>query len=429
MVTTRVFDMTSTAWLKKPRYVSSCGGTRSGKTFSIIQLLYLLCLGEERRQANPTVTSIVSESMPHLKRGAIRDFKTILQSDGVWDKSRWSETDKTYTFLNGSILEFFSVDNAGKVFGSARDRLFINECQHIDYEIARQLFVRTRSRIILDYNPTHHFWAMDKVESKDNCIRIHSTYLDNGFLSLEQIREIEDNKNDKNWWKVFGQGIEGTLDGLIYEFETIDALPPRNADKPQAQKNAEELYADSLQEIQGLDFGFTNDPTARVQIYADPKRKVAYIRERCYETHLQNKHIAEDLRKDKVGPRVEIFADCAEPKSIAEIQDEGFNIVACDKDAPVRSDKLKFQLQWMQGWKLYVTKDSLDLIDELRNYTWAKDKDGNTLNEPIDKFNHALDALRYALWSKYGVNAGSGQYSISVSSRKHQRNDTRHRHH
>lgn len=416
--------MTSDAWLKRPRYISSCGGTRSGKTFSILQLLFLNCVGEERRMARPTVTSIVSESMPHLKRGAIRDFKTLLQADGIWDASKWSETDKVYTFANGSILEFFSVDDAGKVYGSARDNLFINECQHIDYEIARQLFVRTRGRIILDYNPTHHFWAMDKVESKNNCIRVHSTYLDNDFLSDQQIREIEDNRSDKNWWKVFGEGREGTLDGLIYEFELIDALPPRNTNKPQAQKSDEELYADSLQELHGLDFGFTNDPTARVQVYADPKRKVAYIRERCYETHLQNKHIIENLQRDGVGVRVPIYADCAEPKSIKDIQDAGFNVIACDKDAPIRSDKLKFQLQWMQGWKLYVTKDSLNLIDELRNYTWASDKDGDLLNEPIDKFNHLLDALRYALWTKYGANAGSGQYNITINTKR--KNEARH---
>ena len=377
MRTTRVFDITSSAWLKKPRYISSCGGTRSGKTFSIIQLLYLQCLGEERRNAPPTINSIVSESMPHLKRGAIRDFKTILQGEGIWSDEKWSETDKYYRFSNGSIIEFFSIDNAGKVYGSARDNLFINECQHIDYEIARQLFVRTRGRIILDYNPTNHFWVMDKIECKDNCIRVHSTYKDNGFLTPEQVREIEDNQDDKNWWKVFGEGKEGTLDGLIFEFEQIDDLPVKTE-------------MDHLVEIQGLDFGFTNDPTARVQVVADSRKKILYVRERCYRTHMQNKHIIQDLQDDGVSRRVEIYADCAEPKSIADIQDAGYNIIACDKDAPVKSDKLKFQLQWMQGWKLYVTKDSLNLIEELRNYTWAKDKDGTLLNQPIDKFNHCF---------------------------------------
>lgn len=407
MNTTRVFDMTSGAWLRKPRYISSCGGTRSGKTYSIIQLLLLFLIGEEKRGASPSVVSVVSESMPHLKRGVIRDFKTILVSEGIWDEERWHESDKAFTFQNGGILEFFSVDNAGKVYGSARDYLFINECQHIDYEIARQLFVRTRKRIVLDYNPTHHFWAMDKVESKDNCIRVHSTYKDNDFLTDEQVREIEDNQKDANWWKVFGLGEEGTLDGLIYSFETIDALPDRDE-------------FSSLTEIYGMDFGFTNDPTAIVQVYADHKRKIAYLREVCYKTHLQNKHIVEELRSHGVGRRTEIYADCAEPKSIQDIKDGGFNVIACDKDAPVRSDKLKFQLQWVQGWELRVTKDSLNLLHELRNYTWEKDKDGEPTNSPIDKFNHILDAMRYALWTKFGRDAGKGQYSLLFGKKRHE---------
>ena len=129
---------------------------------------------------------------------------------------------------------------------------------------------------------------------------------------------------------------------------------------------------------------------------------------------MQNRHIIDDLREDGVGRYTEIYADCAEPKSIKDIQDGGYEVIACDKDAPVKSDKLKFQLQWMQGWKLFVTKDSLNLIEELRNYTWAKDKDGNLLNQPIDKWNHLLDAMRYAVWSKYGRNAGQGEYHIRV---------------
>jgi phage terminase large subunit len=133
---------------------------------------------------------------------------------------------------------------------------------------------------------------------------------------------------------------------------------------------------------------------------------------------MQNRHIIEDLQSDGVGRYTEIFADCAEPKSIKDIQDGGFNVIACDKDAPVKSDKLKFQLQWMQGWKLFVTKDSLNLIEELRNYTWAKNKDGETLNQPIDKFNHLLDAMRYAVWSKFGQNAGQGEYRISIKRKR-----------
>ena len=409
----KVFWKIYDACSAKPRYISNKGGTRSTKTYSTLQFLYILIPKVDKAG---DITSVVSESFPHLKKGAIRDFENIVGHPLKGD-SHWNETDHTWTFDNGAKLEFFSVDNAAKVHGSQRKRLFINEANHIEYEIFRQLAVRTSSIIFIDYNPASVCWIQKNIECRDNCILIKSTYKDNPFLSPEQIAEIESNKDDVNWWKVYGQGIEGTLDGLIYDFEQIDALPPKGADKPESQKTDEEKYADSLTEIHGLDFGFTNDPTARVKILVDHKRKHLYVQEQCYRTHMQNKHIIEDLRSNGIGRYTEVYADCAEPKSIADIRDGGFNVIACDKDAPVKSDKLKFQLQWMQGWKLFVTKDSLNLIEELRNYTWAKDKDGTLLNQPIDKFNHLLDALRYAVWSKYGRNAGQGQYSVSFGRR------------
>lgn len=401
--TTRVFEMTAAAWVKHPRYLSSCGGTRSSKTYSILQLLIIQHIGEAMRQEAAKITSIVSESIPHLKRGAIRDFKAILQDSKMWRQDRWSETDKIYTFDNGGQIEFFSVDNAGKVYGSARDRLFVNEAQHIQYEIARQLFVRTRGQIIIDYNPTHEFWAMTQVECRDNCIRIHSTYKDNDHLTPEQVREIEDNKTSGSWWRVFGLGEVGTLDGLIYDFEQIPALPDDRS---------------NLIEVQGLDFGFTNDPTARVQVLADKRKKILYVRERCYRTHLYNSDIIKDLQADNVDRLTPIYADCAEPKSIAEICDAGFNIIACTKDAPTTSDKRLYQIQWLQGWTLKVTQDSVNLIHELRNYCWLKDQDGNPVNRPIDGYDHCLDALRYATFSRFGVNAGYGEYNISSNKRR-----------
>ena len=399
---------------KKPRYISNKGGTRSTKTYSTLQFLFLLIPVVDQPG---DITSVVSETFPHLRMGAMRDFENIIGHPLKGD-AHWRESDHTWTFDNGAKLEFFSADTPDKVHGSQRKRLFVNEANHIDYEIYRQLAVRTSSIIFIDYNPASVCWIQQKVECRENCILIRSTYKDNPFLTQEQIEEIESNKNDKNWWKVYGQGVEGTLDGLIYEFELIDHLPPKGVDKPEAQKTDEEKYADSLTEIHGLDFGFTNDPTARVKILVDHKRKHLYVQEKCYKTHMQNKHIVEDLQQDGVGRYTEIYADCAEPKSIKDIQDGGFRVIACDKDAPVKSDKLKFQLQWMQGWKIFVTKDSLNLIEELRNYTWAKDKDGNLLNQPIDKFNHLLDALRYAVWSKYGRNAGQGNYYISIHNRR-----------
>ena len=411
MRTTRVFSELLKGFQSGARYIDSCGGTRSGKTYSCLQLLILLAMYD----TVPTITSVVSENLPHLKRGAIRDFREIMETEGIFDREAWNESDKIYTFPNGSIIEFFGADSPAKVHGPKRQRLFINEAQNIPYEVARQLFIRTTGTIFIDYNPVCAFWVHEKVQGSGREYSINSTYKDNPFLSPEQIEEIESNRNTGNWWKVYGLGELGTLEGLVYSFTLIDEMPPKGIDKPDKEKTEQELYADTLTEIQGLDFGFTNDPTARVQIYADPKRKIAYVRERCYRKRMTNGLIADDMRADGVGRHTEIFADCAEPKSIAEIQDAGFNVIACDKDAPVKSDKLKFQLNWMQGWSLYVTKDSVNLIRELRNYTWAKDRDGNALTYPIDNFNHALDAVRYALWTKYAERGNYGIYNISFN--------------
>ena len=394
--------MTVSAWKRTQRFVSSCGGTRSGKTYSNLQLLLYL----SDHDKTPTITSVVSETMPHLKRGAIRDFKSVMGEE--WRDDRWNKTDCIYTLPNGSIIEFFSADAPSKVHGPARDRLFLNEAQNISYEIARQLFVRTNDKIIIDYNPTHSFWANEIIEPRPECITIHSTFLDNynittgeSFLSENQRAEILANRHDRNWWQVYGEGKVGTLEGLIYTFEQIDRMPDDAG----------------LKEVWGMDFGFTNDPTAIVRCLVDTGRKVVYVDEKCYRTRMMNADIATLLTSEGIGPAVEIFADCAEPKSIAEIRTAGLKVLPSDKDAPVRSQKLAFQLQWMQGWQIKVTKSSVNLIKELRNYTWDKDKDGNSVNYPIDIYNHALDAMRYAIWSKFGKRS-TGAYTIGFNTNR-----------
>ena len=415
MKTTRVFSELLKGYQSGARYLDSCGGTRSGKTFAALQLLILLAMYDRE----PRITSVVSESFPHLKRGAIRDFKEILEAEGLFDRNNWNESDKVYTFPSGSIVEFFSADSPNKVHGPKRHRLFINEAQNIPYDTARQLFIRTEGAIFIDYNPVSEFWVHHRIQGSGREYSIHSTYRDNPYLSPEQVAEIEANRGESNWWQVYGEGKIGTLEGLIYDFDTVDALPPKDSGTPQAEKSGEELYADGLDEIQGLDFGFTNDPTARVQIYVDRKRKEVYLRERCYRTRMLNRDIIDDLRADGVGGYTEIYADCAEPKSIAEIQDAGYTVIPCDKSAPVGSDRMKFQIQWVQGWRFHVTKDSLNLINELRNYVWDKDRrTGEPSNRPIDKYNHLLDAVRYALWTKYGTDAGYGQYCIRPGGRR-----------
>lgn len=392
MITTPVYNRTRDAIQKTSRFVSSCGGTRSGKTFANLQLIFEIAALAQ----TPKLISVVSETFPHLKRGAIRDFAIALGDH--YDPRCWNKSESTYNLPNGSVIEFFSADAPSKVHGPARDHLFLNEIQNIPYEIARQLFVRTRGLVLMDYNPTASFWGNEIIEAREDCVTVHSTYKDNTHLTPEQIREIESNKLDPNWWKVYGLGEFGTLEGVIYSFETIDALPDPAG----------------LKESWGIDFGFTHDPTAIVRVLADTARKIAYVDQRCYQTGMLNSDIAAALREENIPRHIHIWADAAEPKSIAEIGlDTGLNVQACDKSAPTTSSRLTFQLQWMQGWRLYFTKSSVDLIKEGRNYSWAKDRDGRLTNTPIDLWNHALDAMRYALWSEHSQPAGNYAFGFS----------------
>ena len=396
MIYTPVYYKTMEAICKTDRFVSSRGGTRSGKTFANLQALFELAVQDRQ----PTLTSVVSETFPHLKRGAIRDFQDALGD--YWQESCWSKGESIYTLPNGSQIEFFSADAPAKVHGPARDRLFLNEIQNIPYETARQLFVRTRGLILMDYNPTASFWGNEQVEVRPDCVTISSTYRDNSYLTPEQVREIEANRDDANWWTVYGLGKFGTLEGLIYQFEQIDEMPD----------------PDGLREVWGMDFGFTHDPTAIVRILADTGRKIAYIDEQAYDTGMLNAAIASRLLDAGARSGVNIWADAAEPKSIAEIGNvSGLTIRPCDKGAPVKSDKRKFQIQWMQGWQLRPTKRSVNWIKEARNYTWAKDRNGNLTGFPIDGWDHLLDATRYGLFSEFADRAQEGQYSFTSGHR------------
>lgn len=392
MTYTPVYERTMDAIIRTGRYVSSCGGTRSGKTIANLQAVFELAA----QDTAPTITSVVSETFPHLKRGAIRDFPMAVGD--AFNPLYWNKSESIYTFPhNGAQIEFFSADAPGKVHGPARDRLFLNEVQNIPHEIARQLFIRTRGLIILDYNPTASFWCNETIEPREDCITVHSTYKDNYFLTPEQVAEIEANKGDSNWWKVYGLGEFGSLEGVIYDFDLVDAMPS----------------AVGRREVWGMDFGFTHDPTAIVRVVADTGRREAWVEQKAYRTGMLNRDITAVLREAGIPRHVRIWADAAEPKAIAEIgHDTGLQVVPSNKTAPSNHDRLTFQLQWMQGWRLHFTKGSVDLIKEGRNYTWAKDRDGRLLNVPIDTWNHALDAMRYAIYSEFAASA-SGNYNLS----------------
>lgn len=345
------------------------GGTRSGKTWSLLQLCYTIAELWEG-----VIISVVGETIPFLKRGAIRDFRTMMGA--VWDADNWNASDKVYTLPNNSQIEFFSADNEGKVHGSARDVLFVNECYFIPYEIYRQLAVRTRKAIMLDYNPRSRFWVDEHLIGKDGVALIHSTYKDNPHLTPMQIAQIESYRSDENWWRVYGEGETGSVEGLVYtNWKIADKMP--------------ETYK---REFYCIDFGFTNDPTAILRVCLSGGE--LWVEELAYRTAMLNGDIVKVLHDAKVPRNAAIVCDSAEQKSIAEINNMGgYRAVPCTKG----KGSVVAGINMVQAYKLNITQNSLGTIDELRNYSWRRDTNGSYINEPMDKYNHALDALRYGV--------------------------------
>jgi len=320
-----------------------------------------------------TLTSVVSESIPHLKRGAIRDFKNILQLHGYWKEDKWNATDSIYTFETGSQMEFFSTDNADKLRGARRDRLFMNEANNNTFDAFEQLEVRTKEFIILDYNPTNEFWVQqDLLGKRDDLDFIILTYKDNEALSPEIIASIEQRKNRKGWWQVYGEGQLGEVEGKIYkDWQIIDEIPH-----------------EAKLERYGLDYGYSNDPTAIVAVY---KYNGGFIwDEITYQKGLSNKQIADILSN---LPEALVIPDSSEPKSNDELMAYGINILPAQKG----QGSVNQGIQVVQSQRVSLTKRSVNIIKEYRNYLWLTDKNGKILNTAEDGFNHTMDAGRYAM--------------------------------
>lgn len=349
----------------KKRIRGVSGGTSASKTISI--LLWLI----QRAQTNENeLISVVSETFPHLKRGAMRDFLMIMEEHNYFKQDNWNKTDSIYSFETGSKIEFFSADQPGKVRGPRRDILFINEANNISYEVYTQLEVRTKKIIWLDWNPVQEFWWYTDVLGKQNCDFITLTYKDNEGLASEIIQAIESRQGNKNWWKVYGLGELGEAEGRIYTgWELVDEIPH-----------------EARIERRGLDFGYSNDPTAIVDIYYYNGGYI--LDEVAYQKGLTNKQIADLINN---LPKTLTIADSAEPKSIDEIKLYGVNIIPTIKG----KDSVNQGIQFVQQQRISVTKRSVNLLKEYRNYLWETDKEGKIINEPIGIFNHALDAIRY----------------------------------
>lgn len=385
MKLTGVFSKNITAYNEGKRVVVNKGGTRSSKTFSILQLLYMIA----RVSSKPLVISVVSETLPHLKKGCIRDFQTILMNDGLWVDKCWNATDKIYK-VNDSLIEFFSADQAGKVHGPARDILFVNECINISYETYRQLAIRTRETIFLDFNPCHEFWVDEYILPRDESVLIQSTYLDNEFLTQAQVQEIESNRQDVSWWATYGLGETGSRNGLVIQnWDIVERMP--------------EMFS---KRWIGIDFGFTNDPTSIVDIRLSEGE--LWIDELLYATQYDNMMIARFLDECGIPKDTPVVADSAEPKSIREIKSLGWQIEGADKGR----DSIGLGISLLNRYKKHITTHSLNIIREYRNYRWQTDEAGKSTNRPIDKYNHSVDAQRYVVFTKLYEKKSRLSYSI-----------------
>jgi phage terminase large subunit len=355
------------------------GGTSAGKTYSVIPILINIAATEPL-----TEISVTAESIPHLKRGAMKDFIKIMQSTGRWFHNRWNGTDFKYTFANGSVIEFFSTDSDSKLRGARRDYLYMNEANNQSFNAYNEMVARTKKGVYLDWNPTNEFWFHEHLINDSDVDFIILTYLDNEACPESAINFINKAKEKAkvstywdNWYKVYGLGLVGSLQGTIFEFNQVDDIP----------EQAEFItYA--------LDWGFTNDPTALISVYRFNGE--VYVKELLYSTGLTNSDIIARMQLLNVDKRKHMVADSAEPKSIEDIFRGGYNIHPAQKG----KDSINSSIDILKQYKLNITKDSVNLIKEMRSYVWEQDREGKYLNTPIDFNNHAIDALRYAALNK-----------------------------
>lgn len=347
-----------------------CGGTSASKTISILVWLIDYCQTHQKKSV-----WIVSESVPHLKLGAIQDFKNIMVGHGYWNQKNWNATDYIYNFETGCYIKFSSVDTYGKAHGPRRDVLFLNECNNLRWDIVDQLMVRTREVVWVDWNPTTEFWFYtDILGKRDDVDFLTLTYKDNEALDERTVQEIESHRNNKSWWRVYGEGKLGEIEGRIYTgWRLVDEIP-----------------FEARLEGYGLDFGYTNDPTAIVAVYYYNGGYI--LDEKCYRKGMLNSQIADLLKNLPYGL---VVADSAEPKSIDEIAGYGVAITAVEKGA----GSINRGIDWVKEQKISVTKNSTNLLKEYRSYLWKTNREGKTINTPEGGFDHALDAVRYRLYS------------------------------
>jgi phage terminase large subunit len=386
--TTRVFSEIESAKKKGYTTVSEQGSSRSSKTYNTLIWLCVYCL-----QHPCTSVSIVRATLPSIKGSVLRDFVQIMQRMKVWDGCKFNKSDLVCTFPNGSWVEFFSCDNEQKLRGRKRKILYVNEGNELNYISWQQLQMRTTEFSIIDYNPsfTDDHWLCG-LNKEPKTYHFITTYKDNPFLEAKVIEEIESLKEkNPSLWRIYGLGLQAMVEGLV--FENVEVIK----EIPRWQRK---------HHYRGVDFGYSNDPTAIVDVYINGD--TILLDEICYQTEMLSTDIVRTLKEanSECGENVETISESADPRLIDEIGNAGIDI------RPVRKFKgsIAAGIQKMQELKIKVTERSTNVIKEFRNYTYRQNREGKWLNEPIDAYNHAIDAIRYVCLEKL-----LGQNSDSLS--------------
>lgn len=393
---------------KKIRVVK--GGSSSSKTFSIIPILMDMCARDGRLEV-----SIVGESIPFLRRGAMKDFKKIMQMTGRWLDVRWNGTLMKYTFANGSYIEFFSVDDEAKIRGARRNVLFVNECNNISFDAYHAMAIRTSGIIFLDYNPSAEFWVDEHLlrTGRADVDYLRLTYKDNEPLSASIVAELEmgrelgfydttlgsdddeyaplfadsniKNHYWANFWRVFGLGLNGTLDDQIFKgYQMADGIPP-----------LAKLVS------YGLDFGYSNDPSAIVAVWKHGEGY--YLEEKLYEKRLDYTELGNRMRDVGIGVTDSVICDSADPRGIDTLRKMGFKGVRpCKKGR----DSIVAGITLMNSHPMMITKESLNLVKEIRAYSWDRDKSGSLISKPVGGFDHLIDSIRYVYLTKVSKSRG-----------------------
>ena len=365
------------------------GGSSAGKTIAILLILIDYAIRNKGKEI-----SVVSESIPHLRRGALKDFLNILKALNRYDEKKYNKSTLKYEFSNGSYIEFFSTDQPDKLRGARRTDLYINECNNVPFDAYQQLAVRTSGDIWLDYNPANLFWVDKELIGQEDTDFVTLTYKDNDSLPESIVKEIEKAKVKaktstywSNWWKVYGLGEIGSLEGVcIPDWKQIDTIP-----------NEARLLCG------GMDFGYSVDSSTYIRLY---KWNNAYIFDQMLcRKGMHNRDISLFLTNQNV--KENIYADSAEPKSIAELKNYGHSIYGVTKGR----DSIIYGLNLINQNEIYVTRRSKNLIKELQGYIWAKDKEGNDLQKPTGSHPDCIDAARYALMMQL-ENPNRGEYHI-----------------